>query len=178
MPFMPVSLPASTSSGHGLFADAVGRQFGVHVVQPYLVQFVDGHGDVHNLVGRSDHFGNAGENLAVVQLDAHADAEFGEHGVHNLHQFHLVEQRVAAHHVGVTLVKLAVAPLLRPVGPPHRLNLVALERHGQLVAVLHHVAGERDGQVVAQSLLAQSCRQVVGVRFGQLLCLHSRKEIA
>jgi hypothetical protein len=46
------------------------------------------------------------------------------------------------------LIKLAEAALLRPVGAPHRLHLVALEELRQLRAVLGNDAREWDGEVV------------------------------
>ena len=52
--------------------------------------------------------------------------------------------------VHVALVELAEAPLLRPVGAPHRLNLVALEELRQLALVLGDDARQRHGEVVPQ----------------------------
>ena len=49
--------------------------------------------------------GNTRQNLAVVQFDAHPYTELGEYRIHYLHQFHFVQQRIAAHHVGIALVK-------------------------------------------------------------------------
>ena len=72
----------------------------------------------------------------------------------DLHQLDLAQQRARADDVDVALVELAVAPLLRTVGAPHRLHLVTLEGEGDFTLVLNHVAGERDRQVVAQALLA------------------------
>ena len=114
-------------AGDGLVADALFAQFGVHVVQPYFVELVDGHGDVYNLVRRIDDLGDASQNLPVVNLCADTYAEVGKHSVDDLHEFHLIEQRVAPHDVGIALVEFAVASLLRTVGPPHGLYLVAFE---------------------------------------------------
>ena len=43
----------------GLGADAVGSQLLVDIVDAYLVQLVDGHSDVHNLVGLANHLSDA-----------------------------------------------------------------------------------------------------------------------
>ena len=48
-------------------------------------------------------------------------------------QFGLDDQRRRAEDVDVALVELAEAPVGRPIGAPHRLNLVALEELRQLV---------------------------------------------
>ena len=140
--------------------DGVGRQallqhLGLDALEPDLVQLVDGDGDVHHPLREAADLREAGEDLAVVDLDAHADTQKGEHAVHHLHQLELVDLRGGADHVHVALVELAVAALLRPVRPPDGLDLVPLEREGNLVLVLDHVAGERDGQVVPQALLGR-----------------------
>ena len=49
---------------------AGGGEFFVDLVETDLVEFVDGHGDVDNLIGRTDHFGNAGEDLRLLILMA------------------------------------------------------------------------------------------------------------
>ena len=102
----------------------------------------------------TDGLGDAVENLAVVHLQRHADIQRLEHPLDDLHQLHLAQQRPGADHIDIALVEFAIASLLRTVGPPYGLNLVTLERESDLVLVLHDVAGERDGQVVAQPLLA------------------------
>ena len=58
----------------GLLAQSVVAKLLVHVVESNLVELVDGHGDVHNLVGLANHLGNAGEDLTVIDLDLHTDA--------------------------------------------------------------------------------------------------------
>ena len=113
--------------------DSVGRQallqhFGLDALKPDLVQFVDGYSDIHDPLRETADLREAGEDLAVVDLDAHADTQKGEHAVHHLHQFELVDLRGGADHVHVALVELAVAALLRPVCPPDGLDLVSLER--------------------------------------------------
>ena len=126
----------------------------VHLVETNLVKLVYGHGNVDNLVGLTNDLSNAREDLAVVDLYLHTNAETCKHGIDDLHQLHLVEQRVAAHHVGITLVELAITAFLRAVSTPHGLYLVTLERHLQLVAVHHDVTCEGNGHVVTQPLLA------------------------
>ena len=140
--------------------DAILRQFSVHRLQANLVQFVNRHCDVHNLVRLTNHSRNTRQNLTVVDFDAHTHAKPREHGVHNFHQLHLVQQRVASHHIGITLVELPVSALLRTVSPPHRLNLETLERQCQLLPVLHHISGKRHRQVIPQALLAKPSRQL------------------
>ena len=120
--------------------------------EPDLVEFVDGHGDVHHLVGSSADFCEPCEHLAVVDLQGDADAELAEDRVHDLHQFQFVQLGAGSDHVDVALVEFAVAALLRAVCAPHGLDLEALEREGNLVLVLHHVAGEGNGEVVTQAL--------------------------
>ena len=92
--------------------------------------------------------------------------------------FHLVQQRVGTHHVGIALIELAVTPLLRTVGPPHGLNLITLEGEGKFVAVHHHKAGKGHGEVVAEPLLAQAGSQAVEVALGQVGLRNIREEIA
>ena len=76
----------------GLGRDALLGQLGIDVVEPYLVELVDSYGDIHNLVGLTDNLCYAGENLAVVHLNAHANAKLKVHGINHLHEVHLVEQ--------------------------------------------------------------------------------------
>ena len=134
---------------------AGGGEFFVDLVETDLIEFVDGHGDVDNLVGRTDHFGNAGEDFAVVDLDGDANTEAGEDFVDNLHEFDLIEERIGADNVGIALVELAIAAFLRTIGAPNGLDLVALEGKGEFFAVLHNETGEGDGEVVTQSFLAE-----------------------
>ena len=134
---------------------AGGGEFFVDLVETDLVEFVDGHGDVDNLIGRTDHFGNAGEDFAVVDLDGDTDAEAGEDLVDNLHEFDLIEERIGTNDVGIALVELAITAFLRAVGAPNGLDLVALEGEGEFLAVLHHETGEGDGEVVTQSFLTE-----------------------
>ena len=77
---------------NSLFAQTYGAQLFVYLVKAYLVELVNGHGDVDNLVGCTYNLGYAAENFAVVDLDADANAETAEYLVDNLHQLYLVEQ--------------------------------------------------------------------------------------
>ena len=163
---------------YGLIGKPYGAEFIVHLFETDLVKFVNGHGDVHDFVRRPDGFGNAGKDFAVIDFDAHVDAESREHLVHDLHQLHLVEQGIGAHHVGIALVKLAVTSLLRAVGAPYGLDLIAFERQLQLVAVLHHEAGEGHGEVVAQSLFTEAGGQLCGILFAVFIGRHLASEVA
>ena len=127
------------------------------------VQFVDGDGDVHHALRESADLREAGEDLAVVDLDEDIDPEQGEHPVHDLHQFQLIDLGLGADHVHVALVELAVAALLGTVRPPDRLDLEPLEGERNLVLVLDHVAGERDGEVVPQAFLGRKVGLLAGV---------------
>ena len=124
-----------------------------------LLHLVDGHRDVDHLVGVTDRFGNAVEDLAVVHLERHAYSEFLEDALNDAHQFDFGRQAAAADNVDVALVEFAVTALLWTVGTPYRLYLIALEREDDIVLVLHHVACERDRKVITQPLFADLCGQ-------------------
>ena len=137
-------------------------QLGTHIVETYLVQLVDGHGDVDNFVGCTNHLGDTGKHLAVVDFHHHIDAQLAENHVDHLHQLELVELRGGANHVGVALIEFSVATLLRPVGTPHRLQLVAAEGEGDLVAMLDNETGEGNGEVIAQATVTNlRCHLVI-----------------
>ena len=102
----------------------------------------------------ADGFGDAEQDLAVVHLQRHADAEGLEHPFDDLDQFDLAQQRARADHVDVALVEFAVAAFLRPVGAPHGLNLVAFEGERQFALMLHDVTRERHRKVVTKSFFA------------------------
>ena len=95
-----------------------------------------------------------------------------------LDKLQLVDERVAAHHVHVALVELAVTPLLRAVGTPHGLYLVTAEGEGDFVPVLHHEAGEWHGEVVAQPLLADAAGEARAVAGQQLVVGEARQVVA
>src|SRR5262249_10376039 len=63
--------------------------------------------------------------------------------------------------VDVALIKLAEPSTLRPVGAPDRLNLIALEKPGQLVLILGDDPGQRHGEVVAQREVGRAGRLMV-----------------
>ena len=161
--------------GNLRLAQTSGGEFFVHID---FIEFVDVHRDVDDAVGRSDDFGDAAQDFAIVDLDGDANAEAREHLVDDLHQLHLIEQRVGADHVGIALIKLAVAAFLWAVGAPHGLDLVAFERHLQFVAVLHDVAREGHGEVVAQTFFAKLGRQCCRRSFVVLLRLNAAFEVA
>ena len=102
----------------------------------------------------SDRLGDAVEDFAVVHPERHADPQLSEDPLDDLDQFDLVEQRARADNIDIALVEFAVAPLLRPVGTPYGLDLVALERQRDLGAVLHDIPRKGNGQVVPQALFA------------------------
>ena len=135
--------------------DTTLRQFAAYTIPAYLVQLVNGYSDVGQQLGMSHVGGDAGKQFPVVDLDLHGNAKLVKNLVGHLEQLRLVQQRIAADNVGVTLVEFAVPPLLRTVGTPYRLHLETLERHGKLLPVLHNKAGERNRKVIAQPLFAQ-----------------------
>ena len=110
---------------------------------------------MYNLLSLADNLSDTSQNLAVVDLDADAHTKLGEDGIHNLHQLYLVEKRIRANHIGITLIELTVTTLLRAVSTPYRLNLIALERHLEFFTMLDYVTGKRYSQVVAKSLFAE-----------------------
>jgi len=70
-----------------------------------------------------------------VQLNAFQAQSF-EKRHHHFNQFRIDARRIAAaEHFRVNLIKLAVAPLLRPLAPEHRPNRVQLHRLRQLLHV-------------------------------------------
>ena len=162
----------------GFLRDAVVGQFFIDVFQTDFLQFVDGNGDFGEVLFFAQNFGDTAQNLAVVQFDANTDAETTEHFIDNLQQFHFVHQRVAAHHVGVTLVEFAITAFLRTVGSPNRLNLITFEGESDIVAMHHHIAGKRNGQVVTQTLLAQLLGEKVVLTRQQIFVAAMRKKIA
>ena len=72
-----------------------------------------------------------------------------------------------AHDVDIRLRELTEATVLGTLAAPHLLDLVALEREIQLVRVLDHVAGERNGQVEVQThalVLGSACARRRGLQ--------------
>ena len=131
----------------------IGHLF-LYFVQADFIQLVDGDGDVHHFVGGAGNLGEAREDLAVVDVDAHAHAQFGKDGVHHLHQLQFVHLASAADNVHVALVEFTVAAFLGTVGPPDGLDLEALEGEGNVALMLHHVPGEGDREVIAEAFFA------------------------
>ena len=71
------------------------------------------------------------------------------------------------HNVDVRLREFTEATVLRTLTAPHLLDLVALEREIQLVRILHHVAGEGNGQVEVQThtlVLGSACARRRGLQ--------------
>ena len=126
----------------------------------------------------TDNLCNTTKDFSVVYLDEDVYSKLVESGVDNLHQFHLVKQRFAANNVGIALEELAVATLLWTVGTPYGLNLVALKGEGDLVLVLHHKAGKRNGKVVAKPLFANLGAKNVGPIRVKLRSIGTRSKIA
>ena len=139
----------------GFLANAIRTQFLIDIFQTNLVELVNGHGNVHDLVCLTDNLGDTCQNLAVVDFDANSHTELREDGIDNLHQFDLIQQGIGTNDIGIALVELAVTTFLRTVGTPHRLDLITLERHLQFLTMLYDVTCERHGQVVAKTLLTQ-----------------------
>ena len=57
----------------------------------------------------------------VVELDGDPDPEAGKNIMDDLNQFHFIQEGIAANHIHIALVELAVTPFLGLVGPPYRL---------------------------------------------------------
>ena len=141
--------------GDSLVTDAFLFQLGIDIVQTYLIQLINGHSNINNLVRLTDDFGNATQYLTVVNLDTNTDAEAGKYRIDNLHQLHLIQQGITAYHIGIALIELTIASFLRTVGAPHGLYLITFERKSYFIAVHHHVAGKRYCKVIAQTFLAK-----------------------
>ena len=126
----------------------------------------------------TDNLSNTAKNFTVVYFDEDVNPKLVECSVDNLHQFYLVKQRLAANNVGIALEELAVAPLLWTIGTPYWLNLVALKRERNFVLMLYHVAGKRNGKVVAKPLLANlGAKNVSSIRV-KLRSIGTRSKIA
>ena len=154
------------------------KQLGIDVVDADFVDFVDCNGYIYNFVGCTDNFGYSAKNLAVVKLDDDANAKTAENFVDESDKFYLIEEGIAANDIGVALIELAVTSLLRAIGTPHRLNLIALEWELQLIAVLHHIACERHCEVVAQTFLADARGEMQAIALSELLVGGFSEEIA
>ena len=67
---------------------------------------------------------------------------------------------------------------MRAVGTPYGLNLIALEGHLQLVAVLHHIAGEGHGEVVTQPFLTNLRGELHAVALADKIGVGSAQKIS
>ncbi len=91
------------------------------------------------------------QQTAMIQSNPEVlESEALQHFGRGTEQLGLDDQRRRSDGVDIALVKLAEATLLRSVGPPHRLHLIALEKLGQLGAILRDHAREGHRQVVAE----------------------------
>ena len=143
---------APTSACADSCSDAAPGHVGHDRVAADLVGLVER--DERRPVQRGGHTGgieHRREQLAVIQPDGEVgEAQPGQHVGAGGEQLRLDRHRRRAGGVDVALVELAEASLLRPVGAPHRLDLVALEGLRQGAAVLGDDPGQRHGEVVAQ----------------------------
>src|SRR5207245_7517163 len=73
-----------------------------------------------------------------------------EHLADRRQHLDLHQQRGRADGVDVALIELPEPAPRRAVGPPHGLNLIALEKSRQLVLILRDDAGQRHGQIVPE----------------------------
>ena len=118
------------------------------------------------------------QDAAVVDGDSESrHAERRQAFVKDLDQFKLCQGALCADDVAIALGEFLVAAFAGAVAAPHVLDLVALERERQLVALHDHESGEGHREVVAQGLLGDGRGQglaVLGgqeplVRFGQVV---------
>ena len=73
-----------------------------------------------------------------------------KHFINHANELHFIHQRIATNHIGIALIKLAIPTLLWSVGTPHRLDLIALKRELDFIAMHHHIACEGHCKVVAK----------------------------
>ena len=164
--------------GNLLCCQAAFRQFLIHLLQANLVQFVDSHGDVHNLVRSTHHLGDTAEYLAVIQFQAHVHTQASIHLFHDLNQFQLAHEAVCTYHIHVALIELAVTAFLRTVCAPYRLNLITFEGETDVVSILRHKPRKRHRQVIAQTFLRNLTRQRTYRAVLQLLCVQCTAPVA
>ncbi len=132
--------------------DAARRQFRRHTVAPDLVEFV--HRD-QRLVVQARRNTEAVQHPAQQTAMIEPDHEVGEpeplqHVADRGADLDLDNRRARPDGVDVALIELTKPAARRPIRPPHRLNLVALEEPRQLAAMLGDDARQRHRQVVAQ----------------------------
>src|SRR6266496_294347 len=65
-------------------------------------------------------------------------------------QFGFNYHRTRTEHVNIALIELSESSASGAIGPPHGLNLVALEKLRQFVLILGDDTSQRHGQIVAQ----------------------------
>ena len=104
--------------------------------------------------------------------------KMAEHGIDNLHELHLVEQRVGTNNVAIKLPELTITAFLRTVCSPYGLHLVALKGQLQFVTMHHHIAGKGYGKVIAETLLTEFCCEMEGISLLQLLVGDFTEEVA
>ena len=102
-------------------------------------------------------------------MQRNANTETAIHLRYYLDELHLAEQGVGTYHIHVALIELAVATFLRTVSTPYGLYLITFEGELNLLAVLHHEACKRHGEVIAQPFLADLGGQ--GANGGLVECL-------
>ncbi len=154
-----------------LFGQSFLPHFRLYLLETDLVQLVDRHRDVYDLVRKAADLCQTGQHLAVVDLNEYPNSQQAEHPIHDLHEFQFIDLRFAADHIDIALVEFPVPALLRTVGTPDRLYLESLERKGDVILMHHHVAGERHGQIVPEPFLANPLgnRSAVHARGGTIL---------
>ena len=128
--------------------------FCLHAFQTNLVQLVNCDGDVYDLIRKTADFSEARQHFPIVNLDENIYVQQAENLIDYLNQFKLIHLRLGANHVHVTLAELTIAPFLRPVRPPHRLQLEPFEWKRNLALVLHHITSERHREVISQPFFA------------------------
>jgi hypothetical protein len=136
---------------------------GLHAVEPDLVQLVEGDEGLAVLVGgHARHVEYPGQHGPVVQAEHRVGKPEGLHRLAGRGaQLGLDHRRRRSGGVHITLVELAEATTRRAVGPPHRLDLVALEVLRQRAAMLGDDARQRHGEVVPEGQVGLSRRLVL-----------------
>ena len=122
-------------------------------VTPDLVEFVDR--DQRRSVQRRWHARRLQQRRAAARDGSAGSTKSSnpsslQHVADRRAQLRLDHHRPRADRVDVALEELAEPAARRPIGAPHRLDLVSLEELRQLAAVFGDDARERHGQVVAQ----------------------------
>ena len=65
------------------------------------------------------------------------------------------QQAIRANGVGIALGEFLKTTVLRTIGTPNGLHLIAFEWKAQFVLMLHHKAGKRHGEVIAHGFVGQ-----------------------